>query len=146
MEISNEHRRQIVRKLVHLCRNHHRLVEKNLQDTGIYRGQHQLLMYIAKHPNRSQIEIAEGLDLTPATVAVTIKKLVTAGYIKKQVDDRDNRFNKIELTEKAEAVIDESIRIFNAIDKCMLKDFSNDELDTLMDYMTRIQNNLDEME
>lgn len=146
MDITNEYRKQVVLSIMNTNICHRRVVEKRLQSTGVYRSQHQLLMHISKHPNRSQIEIAEGMGITPATVAVTIKKLVKAGYIKKQMDDKDNRFNKIELTEKAVAVVNESIHIFDTINEAMLKEFTEEEMETMMNYMNRIQSNLNAME
>lgn len=146
MEEQKDLLREVVHEFVLTNISHRRTVERQLQKTGVYRGQHHMLMYISDHPNRSQVEIAEGMEITPATVAVTIKKLVKEGYIKKQMDDNDNRFNKIELTEKGNRVVKESHWIFGRIDEEMLKGFTKEEIIQLKDYIERIKNNLNSME
>lgn len=124
---------------------HRRIVEQCFQDTGVYRSQHQLLMYISRNLNQSQTEIAEGMEVAPATVAVSLKKLEKGGYIEKVVDKSDNRFNKIEMTQKGESLVKDSIRVFRSIDKVMFRDFSDDELLQLQDYMIRVKKNLGEI-
>ena len=70
---------------------HRTILERKLNQNGLYRSQHQLLMYISDHPNQSQKEIAKLNRISPATAAVTLKKLEKGGYIHRAADNRDNR-------------------------------------------------------
>ncbi|WP_066715668.1 MarR family winged helix-turn-helix transcriptional regulator [Clostridium sp. Marseille-P299] len=146
MDKSEELLRKTVKEFRSANHAHRRIVEQSLQETGVYRSQHQLLMYISRHLNQSQTEIAEGMEVTPATVAVSLKKLEKGGYIEKIVDENDNRFNKIEITEKGGTIVKDSIRIFQSIDKVMFQDFSVEELLQLQDFMIRIKKNLGEID
>lgn len=146
MEKSEDLLRNTVKEMKSANHAHRRIVEQCFQDTGVYRSQHQLLMYISRNLNQSQTEIAEGMEVAPATVAVSLKKLEKGGYIEKIVDETDNRFNKIEITQKGESIVKDSIRIFRSIDKVMFQDFSADELLQLQDFMIRIKKNLGEIQ
>ena len=68
---------------------HRTILERKLNQNGLYRSQHQLLMYISDHPNQSQKEIARLNRISPATAAVTLKKLEKGGYITRIVDQED---------------------------------------------------------
>ena len=89
---------------------HRTILERKLNQNGLYRSQHQLLMYISDHPNQSQKEIARLNRISPATAAVTLKKLEKGGYIHRVADERDNRCNQICLTEKRKLVVEYIIR------------------------------------
>ena len=111
---------------------------------GLYRSQHQLLMYISDHPNQSQKEIARLNRISPATAAVTLKKLEKGGYIHRVADDRDNRCNQICLTEKGKLVVEYSIRYFSQVQQRMFAGFTEEERTRLTGDLERIKKNLTE--
>ena len=73
-------------------------------------------MEISRNPNASQNDIARQMDISAATVAVALKKLESGGYISKEVDEEDNRLNKITITEKGNKVVEQSKQIFEMIE------------------------------
>lgn len=124
-------------------RLHRLILERELnQKTGVYRGQHQLLMFIADHPNISQKELAKLSHITSATVAVSLKKLEQGGYVRRAVDKEDNRFNQICITEKGRRVVANSICFFQSTEKRMFAGFSSEETEQLCGYLGRIHGNL----
>ncbi|HCS74075.1 MAG TPA: MarR family transcriptional regulator, partial [Clostridiales bacterium] len=46
-----------------------------LDETGVYQAQHRLLMAISRKPYSSQKKLAEAMQVSTATVAVSLKKL-----------------------------------------------------------------------
>lgn len=120
-----------------------RTIEKCVAATGVYRSQHQMLMSLGRNPDCSQMELAQFLDITPAAVTTTIKKLEKGGYITRLVCEEDNRVNKISITEKGQEVIEQSIRIFSEVEKKALQDFSEEEMKQLNDFLIRIRKNLE---
>ena len=82
-----------------------RVISKKVAGTGVYRSQHRMLMILGKHPDCSQSAIAEKLEISPAAVAVSLKKLEKAGYISRQCDEADNRMNHVVVTPKGKEVI-----------------------------------------
>lgn len=49
---------QLIHKFIHIGRYHRGFMENMLNKTGVYRSQHQILMYVAENPNVSQKELA----------------------------------------------------------------------------------------
>ncbi|MDE5907330.1 MAG: MarR family transcriptional regulator [Lachnospiraceae bacterium] len=139
MEKEIEH--QIINLFRQMDQSLKRAISKKVKDTGIYRSQHRLLMFLGKHPDCSQTELAEKMDISPAAVAVSLKKLEKGGYINRQSHAEDNRINHVEVTEKGKGAISVSIQYFKEIENAMLKDFSAQELDNLKHYLERIIQN-----
>lgn len=135
-------RRELIETYMCVGRLHRMVLERQLNRTGVYRSQHQLLMYIAENPNASQKEIARLNHVSPATVAVSLKKLEHGGYIQRLVDEHDNRYNKICITEKGKDVVENSVRWFQRVECCMFDGFSAEDMAAMQLYLNRIQQNL----
>lgn len=120
-----------------------RIIEKKAVSTGVYRSQHHLLMHIFFHENCSQIELAEKSEISPAAVAVSIKKLEKGGYIKRICKENDNRTNQIIITQKGNEVVKESIRMFRDIEETMFEGFSEEEIQQLNYYFDKMHHNLE---
>lgn len=134
--------RELVETYMHVGRLHRMVLERQLNRTGVYRSQHQLLMYIADNPNASQKEIAQLNHVSPATVAVSLKKLENGGYIRRVVDEDDNRYNKICITEKGSAVVENSVRWFQKVERSIFDGFSPEEMVQMQGYLNRMHQNL----
>lgn len=125
-----------------IAHKHRCVMEKIFNETGVFQGQHKMLMCISDNNFFSQKEIAAHMKISTATVAVSLKKLEKGGYIEKIVDENDNRLNKIVLTDKAKSIVEYSKRMFDEIDENMMKGFSDKEKEQLIEYLERIEGNL----
>ncbi len=125
---------------------HRRVMEKNLESTGVFHSQHRVLMYLADHAGCSQKEMAEAHHISTAAIAVHLKKLEKAGLVERVVDSTDNRCNVITITEKGRAVVEQSYRIFCAVDDCMFHGFSDQELDSFIQCLNKMLRNLEKAE
>lgn len=119
-----------------------RSIEKKVSITQVYRAQHQVLMGIAREPYASQTEIAERMEISPAALAVSLKKLEKGGYIRRNSDATDERKKRLEMTELGERVVSESKKMFQEVEKQMFQGFSQAEMEQLADYMDRMLENL----
>lgn len=135
-------KRETVFKILRISRLHRKIVEHEIQQTGVYRSQHHMLMNLSRNPAASQTEIAQALEITPATVAVTLKKLEAGGYIKRSTCDDDNRFKQVEITKKGLDVVEQSHQIFSMVDEKMFDGFSEEELEQVNQYYNRMLKNL----
>ncbi len=122
-------------------RNMKRVISKKVEDTGVYRSQHRLLMILGKHSDCSQSVIAEKLDVSPAAVAVSLKKLERSGYISRQCNAEDNRINHVVMTDKGKEVISRSIRYFQEIEDAAFEGFSEEELERCQAFLIRMIDN-----
>ena len=129
-------------EIIMTSRMHKRLIEHMLADTGVFQGQHKMLMEISMHPGMSQKELAEMMRVSSATVAVMSKKLDNGGYIRRVSDEKDGRFNRMEVTELGKEVVKRSIKIFNEVDSAMEEGFSEEEQQQLHSLLQRMQVNL----
>ena len=128
----HEHRR-VIMQLVQQC-------------TGISHSQHLLLMVLASGEFSSQKEIANRLNISPAAVTMALKKLEAEGFITKNTNPNDTRFNFVNLTEKGENVVRFSQQLFQNIDHELFYGFSEEDLKQLGTYLTRILDNLKRIE
>lgn len=123
-----QERHNFVKKFILITRIHKRIMEREFNKTGVYRSQHQILMYVAAHPNASQKEIASLHHVSPATIAVTLKKMEKGGYLIRQPDATDNRFNQILLTDKGRETVETSRRLFRELEEMLLDGITEEEM------------------
>ncbi len=118
------------------------LFESRLKTTGLYGTQHRILMHLACHNKlKSQKELADHLQITPAAVTGALKKLQTDGYIDKSLG-RDNRFNEIEITDKGSEVVRLSKEIFDSTERSVFDGFSDEELDMYILCLEKLKRNI----
>ena len=137
--------REVTHHMIVTNQMHRRMLECNLEGTGIHRAQHRLLMTLAKKSFSSQVELARYLEVSPATIAVSLKALKKAELIIKTAKEEDNRINFVELTEKGRKIVEDSCGFFDALDEQMYQGFGQDELGLLCCYFERIYNNMERM-
>ena len=141
--ISNK---KIIHQLINFTIKHRKIMMHYLDETGVYQSQHRLLMEIARNPYASQKEIAGTMDISTATVAVSLKKLEKGGYISREVDEADNRINKITITEKGNRVVEQSRQIFAKTEQKVFEGFTREEKLTLSTLLQKLDANLIRME
>ena len=93
----------------------------------------------------SQTELAEHLEISPAAVAVSLKKLEAGGYIKRMAAQNDCRCNEIQITDKGREMVSASKRFFSEIDSAMLEGIDEKMLDGFVKCLEIMQNNLKEL-
>ena len=131
-----------IEMMMYSGRLHKALIDLRVRDIGIHRTQHRILMHLAKCERiPSQKELAEHLDITPAAVTGAIKSIERDGYIKRTLG-QDTRFYEIEITEKGRELVSLTREMFSAADVTMFEGFSEEELDTYIACLEKIQNNI----
>lgn len=134
--------KDITGKMIRTNIMHRRVVENMLENTGVYQGQHRILMELSKHHHHSQKELAIAMKVSTATIAIALKKLEKNGYINKIMDKEDNRLNTIIITEKGQKVVEDSRNMFNDVDKRTFQGFTDDEKEQFYGFLSRIENNI----
>ena len=134
---------RLVEKYIRTNKRHRKVLEQELNSTGVYRSQHQILMYVADNPEVSQKELARLYGVSAATIAVSLKKLEQGGYIERKVDKKDNRFNQIRITEKGAETVEKSEAIFQELERRMFSGFSKEDFEKMGQFLDRIYDNLE---
>lgn len=136
--------RMVIYKLMQTNRLHRMAIEEVSSSVGIHRSQHMMLSYLVDCPETdfSQAEIAKEFDISPAAVAVTLKKLENGGYIVRSVNQGDNRYNSISVTQKGKDVIKELREKFDTVDKTTFEEFTESDFDALETCFDKMQRGL----
>ena len=136
--------RTAIRYMIDTNKIHKQMAEKRAHAVTLPPAQHRMLMMLAKKEiTPSQKEIAEQFNITPAAVAVTMKKLESTGFITRdKVGCEDARYNKIYVTEKGMLEMQTTHEYFDLIDDRMFCDFSESEISTLIELLSRAKENL----
>ncbi len=90
----------------------------------------------------SQRDVARQMELSPATVAVSLKALERDGYVARAADERDARRNRVSLTEKGREAVQLCTESFRAVDERMLLGFTPEEARQLGGFLARMAKNL----
>jgi DNA-binding MarR family transcriptional regulator len=75
------------------------MLNKTTNNAGLYMGQLPILAYICHNDGCTQKEISDWLNVSPASIALSTKRLQKAGFIKKTVDKDNLRCNRLSVTE-----------------------------------------------
>jgi Transcriptional regulators len=121
---------------------HRRTVSSFLKSIGLYDGQPRLLFYVKDSGGCNQKELSEYLNVSNATIAVSLKRMEKCGIIEKSPDKSDLRNNIITLTDKGFEVVNKCIEIFKTVNSKMYEGFNREEIENLENYYERIINNL----
>lgn len=105
----------------------------------------RILGEIKRHGSITQTELAGIMNTSTAAMSTTVKVLLKQGLITKSVDESDLRVNKITLTEKGKQIHDATLAEMLDIDKHLLDGFNDGEADLLLDMLSRVQQNLNNL-
>lgn len=108
----------------------------------IYHGQLPMLEYIYRHDGCTQAELAEKLMITPASAAMSTKRLEKSGYITKCSDENNLRKNNLSVTQEGIEICLKCREAFDEVDGKMLKGFSEEEMEICCNLISRMICNL----
>lgn len=130
------------RELVGMLENIHLLrkiaVKRFTSSSPLHFGQVAIMRTIERNENCTQASLAQQLNVTPASVATSTKRLQKAGLITKTVDSDNLRCKRLALTDKGREAISRHIGLFEDYDRLVFKDFSEEDKLRLMEYLEKI--------
>ena len=133
---------ELIRKMITTNKMHKQAIETVIDDIGIHRGRHLILMNLAKAEKfASQKEIAERLQITQAAMTVSLSKLERDGLISRKTG-ADSRYNEIEITEKGKEVVERSKSHFAMVDSAAFNGIDENELIVFEKCLDKMYSNL----
>mgnify|MGYP003303771724 CR=1 FL=1 len=135
--------RELVQELILISVIHRYHITKSALSVGLYFGQPNMLEYILEHDACSQKEIAKAMHITPASAAVSLKRMEKSELITRSPDSKDPRKNHISITKKGKNALTEFRKICDTTDENMFKGFSDEEREALHKLLSRLHENLD---
>ncbi len=132
---------ELMHRFVNAEKKFCRLLDEKLNSIGVYSTQMQILMYISdrKEYAPSQKDISQAFDISPAAVAVSLRKLEKAGLVLKNVFDKDNRVNNVSLTDKGNEKVEFIKREISDIADNLFSDDSENEVIVLENLLSKLQ-------
>ena len=121
-------------------------IKQKMDKANIHPGQPFILKIIGENPGISQTELAEKLRVTPASVAVSTKRLEKQDLIIKKEDEHNLRLNHIYLTEKGEEIVEYIKGTFKKIHAQMFENLTEEELSTLISLYNKMIVNLSDLD
>lgn len=82
-----------------------RLVDMPRLETDLNLPQIEILGFVANAPECRIQDIADGLELTPPTVSVAVRRLEETGWLERHGDPNDKRATCISLTPKSSELV-----------------------------------------
>ena len=99
--------------------------------------QAMILNWVSRSPGCGVLDIANGLDVTPPTVSVGVRRLVQEGWLEQRTDPDDRRSRPLFLTEKGIAFVDAMNQHRAQMLKIFLSGLGDDEKEKLLCLLER---------
>lgn len=136
----------LLREFLTLDRNIHALhmqcTHKVLNKENIHMGQPPILRILLDCGECSQAEIADKLNISRASIGVSMKRMENAGFITKEINEKDTRCNNVKLTEEGRAAALKAEEHLFDITTKKLEGFSDEETAQFIEYLKRMEKNM----
>ena len=126
-----------------LIRLYYTRMQNKLAQVGLYRGQPPILGLLSKYDGMSQKDMAAALNLSPATMTVTLKRMEKAGLIVREMDPHDQRILRVHLSEQGKEMCQKGEEQCAVVSEELLAGFSEEEQEQLGEYLRRIAQNME---
>lgn len=134
------------KELFHLERGIHRYRRTRHQQMmgrkGLRYGQPLMLMILYDEQPICQTKLASLMNVTPASVTVSLKRMEKSGWIVKETNPDDMRYSVIRLTPAGEELAEYSRNEMERINRQQYVGFSEEELSQLYRFYERMNQNL----
>lgn len=122
--------------------NHRNIIDARFREKGLYFGQPPILKFISENKNATQKEIADAIHVSPPSVTNSLKRMEEAGLVVRVENKKDARQNFVKLTKKGKELVEYADNMFLRIDDIAYKGFTEEEMDTLVSFLQRMNDNL----
>lgn len=128
--------------LAQVSRLHHHRAHELLDKIGLFRGQPRVIDLLTEQDGLTHRELAEQLEVTPATVTKMIQRMEKAGFLQRKADANDQRVSRVCLT-KAGRIVHSNLQAFQQqMDSDSFHGFSEEEKAVMRGFLQRVRENL----
>ncbi|MEL7608965.1 MAG: MarR family winged helix-turn-helix transcriptional regulator [Bacillota bacterium] len=146
MDDLNKHSQRTIGSVFEeLVQTYHFCMQRTLSKYGLYAGQPAVLFALKNAQKPTQNELAGMLNVSKASVGVSLKRMERSGFIKRAQDKTDSRCNRIALTKKGEEFARWCEIDYDMIYSTMLASFDGDERQAFLELLERMLKGLSEL-
>ena len=128
--------------LAQVCKAHYSRARTLLDEVGLYRGQQFVLCTLWDKEGITQSELADVLQVHPATVTNALKRMDRSGFVERRNDPQDQRVSRVYLTDAGREIRGAVEGIWAELEEQTMAGFSQDERETLEHLLQRVCENL----
>lgn len=125
-----------------VIRFHYIRTHELLEEIGVHHGQPGMLFTLNKKDGQSQKDLADKLNLAPATITVMLKRMEKAGLVERRQDPEDLRVSRVYLTDKGRTLCEQSNEVMKKIEKETFANFTTEEKIMLRRLLMQMKDNL----
>jgi len=118
-------------------------MQEKLAQVGLYRGQAPIMGLLNQYDGMSQKQMADALNLSPATMTVTLKRMEKAGLIVREMDGKDQRVLRVHLSDEGREMCKKGQEQCAIVSDELLEGFTAQEEAQLREYLERIARNME---
>lgn len=134
--------RQVGLRMTVIARLQRNNFDRKVAALNVTRSQWAMIATVARYPGSTQRTIAEYLEMSEASAGRLIDRLCADGLLERRDRRDDRRARAVYLTDSAKPLLDQLGVIASESEKRMFAGFSEDEVAQLLDFMTRIYDNV----
>ena len=143
MEREQDEKLKYEMEFTRVIRMYYGRMQAQLAEVGIYRGQPPIMGLLYQHDGMSQKEMASALNLSPATMTVTLKRMEKAGLVRREMDEHDQRILRVHLSEQGRQMWLKSADQIRAVTEELMEGFTPEEEQQMREYLYRIARNME---
>jgi DNA-binding MarR family transcriptional regulator len=125
-----------------ISRLHHSRAHNFFSEKGLHRGQHRILFMLWQADGVTQREMADRLNLAPASITDALQRMEKRGFIERRSDLQDQRITRVYLTELGRGLQLETDNVFKSFGEQSFKGFTLEEKVLLRRFFIQIRENL----
>lgn len=124
-------------------KSHRKVAGRLLDEHCFHRGQTPLIFALSQEDGRSNSELAELMEVTPATITNMVKRMEKAGFVIRKGDPADERVKRVWLTEQGKGKVEDLRDVVTNLERISFGNFTDDEKDQFKKLMEKILINLE---
>lgn len=125
-----------------ILRHHYNLTHTLLEKIDVYPGQPPMLLVLNKKDGQSQKDLADKLNLKPATITVMLKRMEKENLVVRRQDDEDQRISRVYITEKGREIFEKTNEVMKDIEEICFQNFTVEEKVILRRLFIQMKDNL----
>lgn len=146
MKINKQTLGEVEDRLHFFMHQHHRTMRRYFCSIGMFNGHPHMLFHLGRQPGMTQKELAQKLEISPASVAISVRRLEAAGLVRREGDEKDGRITHLYLTPAGQELDAACAHGRDFLIDTTYRGLSEEELDTLYALLGKMTANLQEAE
>ena len=126
----------------HAMKMHRKLASRVFEEHGFYCGQPPLMMALSHEDGRTHSQLADLMEVTPATISNMVKRMEKAGFVIRRPDPEDERRKRVWLTDLGRSKVADLRDTIAEMEQITFAQFTAEESAQFSHLMEKIIGNL----